>query len=35
MAFQMLLHSLTVYFDRLRPLLVMLAMWGYLKHQNR
>jgi hypothetical protein len=29
------LHLLIVYFDRLRPLLVMLAMWGYLKHKNK
>jgi len=31
----LLLHTLFVYFDRLRPLLYMFAAWGYLKHQNR
>jgi hypothetical protein len=32
----MLIHALIVYFDRLKPLLYMLAMWGYLKsHQDR
>jgi hypothetical protein len=29
-----LLHTMLVYFDRLRPLLYMLTAWGYLKRQQ-
>ena len=29
------MHLLIVFFGRIRPLLTLLSMWGYLKHQNR
>ncbi len=29
------IHMLIVFFDRLRPLFLLLALWGWLRHRNR
>jgi len=28
------IHALVIYFDRIRPLLVLLAVWGWLRQRN-
>jgi hypothetical protein len=29
------MHALIIYFDRVRPLLVLLVLWGWLRHNNK
>ena len=29
------IHMLIIFFDRLRPLFILLALWGWLRHRNR
>jgi hypothetical protein len=29
------MHALIIYFDRIRPLLVLLALWGWLRQRNK
>jgi len=29
------MHALIIYFDRIKPLLTLLALWGWLRHHNQ